>query len=115
MTDSEMTPKISDFRTCYRELLEGVSIEKLSQKYVRVEVCAAQGLVEKQVPLAELVAFQDRRARQLEAKAGLALECACGLTLFDETEYHAHVRLLSPESRQDHELTRGPTTRRVKG
>jgi hypothetical protein len=70
-------------------------------------------LLTKGMTLQALRDFQDRRARQLDARAGQALECECGLMFFEREEYKQHLRSLTFEdptsplavtSWKDHEL-----------
>ena len=81
----------SDLYGCYQELVEGAPREKLLEKYVRIEVLAAQELFEKGVTLQELKAFQDRQTKRLELLAGRAISCRCGLLCVDTVELEWHI------------------------
>lgn len=84
-----------DLLTCYRELLRGVPISELCERYAKVDMLAAQELRGKYVALEELKAFQDRRTRQLKTKTGQVLECKCGLMCFDLLELERHLGSLA--------------------
>jgi hypothetical protein len=62
-------PLGSDLLTCYSELLSGVSVGELCERYAKVDVLAAQELHWKHVTLEELRAFRERRAVRIAEAA----------------------------------------------
>jgi hypothetical protein len=59
----------SDLLTCYDELLNGVPVGELCERYAKVDVLATQELYGKHVTLDELRTFRDRRAARIAEAA----------------------------------------------
>jgi hypothetical protein len=87
----------ADLFADYRDYLELGAVPQNRLHEVVVMELFAKGIT-----LQALKDFQNRRAVQLEAKAGRALECTCGLLCFDLNELAAHLEHLS--SRTGHGL-----------
>lgn len=99
-----MSPALlSDLESCYQELLEGQTIEKLLRKYVRIEVLVAQQLFARGMTSEELHKFRERQAASIAfaySNGPKPSSCSCGLMLFDDEEYRKHVRLNPDPSRE---------------
>jgi hypothetical protein len=90
-------PMSADLFADYRAFLELGKTPKNNLHALVVEELVAKG-----VSLEALKNFQDRRAAHLEAKAGRALECYCGLVCYHLDELATHLEHVA--SRDGHGL-----------
>jgi hypothetical protein len=83
-------PMSADLFADFRAFLELGKTPKNNLHALVVEELVAKG-----VSVQALKNFQDRRAAQLEAKAGQVIECRCGLLCCDLTELATHLEGLA--------------------
>lgn len=82
----------SGLLAAYFDLLQGRDLSK----YPKIEALSVREMFEKRVTLAELRAFQERRAAKIEwVSRHSPIECRCGLMCFDLTELSVHLTTLS--------------------
>jgi hypothetical protein len=84
------TEQLADLLIDYQDYLRLGKVPQNGFHKLVVEELFVKGIT-----LQELKDFQNRRAARLEAKAGRALECRCGLLCYDLTELITHLEGLA--------------------